>query len=141
MRRTLGAVLCNCSFLRFNTVAVKIIEVKEMMKWLTSQKCFFSFSSCLECVFLLFSIHTNHLVNISPDLCFSSFSSSDSDAVEEKSVYGVEGNSTFLECVPWSPPAELRWTVQRHTGSSQQTEDRVSLNQSTSAGDVSEEKT
>ncbi|XP_069371914.1 semaphorin-3D-like isoform X4 [Paralichthys olivaceus] len=49
----------------------------------------------------------------------------DSDAVEEKSVYGVEGNSTFLECVPWSPPAELRWTVQRHTGSSQQTEDRL----------------
>ncbi|KAF7656725.1 hypothetical protein LDENG_00036680 [Lucifuga dentata] len=35
-----------------------------------------------------------------------------SDSVEVKSVYGVEGNSTFLECVPRSPQAELRWTVQ-----------------------------
>lgn len=27
-------------------------------------------------------------------------------------VYGVEGNSTFLECVGRSPQAELRWTFQ-----------------------------
>ncbi|XP_047195258.1 semaphorin-3D-like [Hippoglossus stenolepis] len=51
----------------------------------------------------------------------------DSASVEEKSLYGVEGNSTFLECVPRAPQAELRWTVQRHTGSSQQTEDRLPL--------------
>ncbi|KAM7401541.1 hypothetical protein PAMP_016848 [Pampus punctatissimus] len=44
----------------------------------------------------------------------------DSESVEVKSVYGVEGNSTFLECVPPSPQAELRWTVQ-HTDSQQQT--------------------
>ncbi|XP_008407098.1 semaphorin-3D [Poecilia reticulata] len=37
----------------------------------------------------------------------------DSDSVEVKVVYGVEGNSTFLECVPRSLQAELRWTVQR----------------------------
>uniref|UniRef100_A0A3Q3FYU8 Si:dkey-49n23.1 n=1 Tax=Labrus bergylta TaxID=56723 RepID=A0A3Q3FYU8_9LABR len=34
------------------------------------------------------------------------------DSVEVKSVYGVEGNSTFLECLPRSPQAEVRWTVQ-----------------------------
>ncbi|XP_033482610.2 semaphorin-3D [Epinephelus lanceolatus] len=44
----------------------------------------------------------------------------DSDSVEVRLVYGVEGNSTFLECVPRSPLAELRWTVQ-HTESQQQT--------------------
>lgn len=37
---------------------------------------------------------------------------SDSDSVEVKVVYGVEGNSTFLECVPRSSQAELRWTLQ-----------------------------
>ncbi|XP_073324099.1 semaphorin-3D [Pagrus major] len=36
----------------------------------------------------------------------------DSDSVEVKVVYGVEGNSTFLECLPRSPRAEVRWTVQ-----------------------------
>ncbi|KAM6947770.1 semaphorin-3D [Lycodopsis pacificus] len=35
------------------------------------------------------------------------------DSVAVKSVFGVEGNSSFLECVPRSPLAELRWTVQR----------------------------
>uniref|UniRef100_UPI003AAD5D15 semaphorin-3D n=1 Tax=Centroberyx gerrardi TaxID=166262 RepID=UPI003AAD5D15 len=44
----------------------------------------------------------------------------DSDSVEARLVYGVEGNSTFLECVPRSPLAELRWTVQ-HTDTQQQT--------------------
>ncbi|XP_071350223.1 semaphorin-3D [Trachinotus anak] len=43
-----------------------------------------------------------------------------SNSVEEKLVYGVEGNSTFLECVPRSTQAELRWTWQ-HTDSQQQT--------------------
>uniref|UniRef100_UPI0037E889B8 semaphorin-3D n=1 Tax=Semicossyphus pulcher TaxID=241346 RepID=UPI0037E889B8 len=43
----------------------------------------------------------------------------DSASVEVKSVYGVEGNTTFLECVPRSPQAELRWTVQ-HAESQQQ---------------------
>nr|XP_043880357.1 semaphorin-3D isoform X1 [Solea senegalensis] len=41
----------------------------------------------------------------------------DSDSVEVKAVYGVEGNATFLECRPRSPQAELRWTVQQNTGS------------------------
>ncbi|KAK2861521.1 hypothetical protein Q5P01_001054 [Channa striata] len=36
-----------------------------------------------------------------------------SQPVEVRMVYGVEGNSTFLECVPRSPQAELRWTVHR----------------------------
>uniref|UniRef100_A0A8D3DHG9 Uncharacterized protein n=1 Tax=Scophthalmus maximus TaxID=52904 RepID=A0A8D3DHG9_SCOMX len=38
-----------------------------------------------------------------------------SDSVEVRSVYGVEGNSSFLECVARSPQAELRWTVQQQT--------------------------
>lgn len=29
-----------------------------------------------------------------------------------KQVYGVEGNSTFLECVPRSRQAEIKWTMQ-----------------------------
>uniref|UniRef100_A0A3Q4BM38 Sema domain-containing protein n=1 Tax=Mola mola TaxID=94237 RepID=A0A3Q4BM38_MOLML len=36
----------------------------------------------------------------------------DSDSVEVKWLYGVEGNSTFMECVRRAPQAELRWTVQ-----------------------------
>ncbi|KAM4587735.1 semaphorin-3D [Odontesthes bonariensis] len=33
-----------------------------------------------------------------------------------KVVYGVEGNSTFLECLPGSPQAELSWTVELPDG-------------------------
>ncbi|XP_040015426.1 semaphorin-3D isoform X2 [Xiphias gladius] len=44
----------------------------------------------------------------------------DSAAVEVKSVYGVEGNSTFLECVARSPQAELRWTRQQNTDTDSQ---------------------
>uniref|UniRef100_A0A667WZJ2 Si:dkey-49n23.1 n=1 Tax=Myripristis murdjan TaxID=586833 RepID=A0A667WZJ2_9TELE len=44
----------------------------------------------------------------------------DSDSVEAKLVYGVEGNSTFLECAPRSLQAQIRWTVQ-HTETHQQT--------------------
>lgn len=36
----------------------------------------------------------------------------DSDSVPVRSVYGVEGNATFLECVARSTQAELRWTLQ-----------------------------
>ena len=50
---------------------------------------------------------------------FALVAPSDSDSVEVKVVYGVEGNSTFLECVPRSPQAELRWTVQPQTVSQQ----------------------
>ncbi|KPP68686.1 semaphorin-3D-like [Scleropages formosus] len=35
-----------------------------------------------------------------------------SKAVEERLIYGVEGNSTFLECVPRSQQTAVRWTVQ-----------------------------
>ncbi|CAL8336592.1 unnamed protein product [Lota lota] len=35
----------------------------------------------------------------------------ESDSVETKVLYGVEGNSTFLECVAKTPQGELRWTV------------------------------
>ncbi|KAJ3602664.1 hypothetical protein NHX12_030413 [Muraenolepis orangiensis] len=35
----------------------------------------------------------------------------ESDSVETKVLYGVEGNSTFLECVAQTPQVELRWTV------------------------------
>lgn len=51
---------------------------------------------------------------------FCSVAPSDANSVEVKLVYGVEGNSTFLECVRRSPQAELRWTVQ-HTENLQQT--------------------
>lgn len=40
-------------------------------------------------------------------------SADDSGSVAEKVVYAVEGNSTFLECVPRSLQAELRWTMPR----------------------------
>lgn len=46
-------------------------------------------------------------------------SEDDSDSVEVKVVYGVEGNSTFLECVPRSSQAELRWTLQVSDGQQQ----------------------
>ncbi|KAM6927316.1 semaphorin-3D [Xenentodon cancila] len=42
-----------------------------------------------------------------------------SDSVAEKAVYGVEGNSTFLECAPRSSQAEVRWTVQPSEGQQQ----------------------
>lgn len=32
--------------------------------------------------------------------------------VEEKVIYGVEGNATFLECVPRSQQTTIRWRVQ-----------------------------
>uniref|UniRef100_A0A4W3JQG9 Sema domain, immunoglobulin domain (Ig), short basic domain, secreted, (semaphorin) 3bl n=1 Tax=Callorhinchus milii TaxID=7868 RepID=A0A4W3JQG9_CALMI len=35
------------------------------------------------------------------------------DSVEERVVYGTEDNSTFLECVPKSPQATVRWFIQR----------------------------
>ncbi|XP_038872482.1 semaphorin-3D-like isoform X1 [Salvelinus namaycush] len=35
-----------------------------------------------------------------------------SESVEVKVVYGVESNSTFLECVPRSQLATVKWTVQ-----------------------------
>ncbi|XP_029006641.1 semaphorin-3D isoform X2 [Betta splendens] len=37
----------------------------------------------------------------------------DSASVQVKPLYGVEGNSTFLECLPRSPKAQLRWTLQQ----------------------------
>ncbi|XP_053171619.1 semaphorin-3D [Scomber japonicus] len=44
----------------------------------------------------------------------------DSESVEVKSVYGVEGNSTFLECIPRSTQAQLRWTVKPNKDNQQQ---------------------
>ncbi|XP_034091408.1 semaphorin-3D [Gymnodraco acuticeps] len=35
-----------------------------------------------------------------------------SASVELQAVFGVEGNSSFLDCVPRSGQAEIRWTVQ-----------------------------
>lgn len=37
----------------------------------------------------------------------------DFESVEEKVLYGVEDNSTFLECTPRSPQASVQWFVQR----------------------------
>eukprot|EP00076_Gallus_gallus_P025671 XP_015148335.1 semaphorin-3G isoform X1 [Gallus gallus] len=37
----------------------------------------------------------------------------DLEHVEEKVLYGMEHNSTFLECVPRSPQASVQWFVQR----------------------------
>ncbi|KAJ8260319.1 hypothetical protein GJAV_G00179610 [Gymnothorax javanicus] len=51
------------------------------------------------------------------------------EGVEEKVVFGVESNSTFLECVPRSQQTEVRWTVQlQHEQSSREllwTEGRI----------------
>ncbi|XP_068584205.1 semaphorin-3D-like, partial [Cebidichthys violaceus] len=53
------------------------------------------------------------------------------DSVEVKSVFSVEGNSTFLECVPRSPLAELRWTVQHSESQAlSETQDGRQLRQS-----------
>uniref|UniRef100_A0AAY5EZE9 Sema domain, immunoglobulin domain (Ig), short basic domain, secreted, (semaphorin) 3D n=1 Tax=Electrophorus electricus TaxID=8005 RepID=A0AAY5EZE9_ELEEL len=35
------------------------------------------------------------------------------NSIEEKVLYGVESNSTFLECVPKSQQAQIRWFLQR----------------------------
>ncbi|KAI1905486.1 hypothetical protein AGOR_G00016700 [Albula goreensis] len=35
------------------------------------------------------------------------------DQVEEKLIFGVEQNSTLLECVPKTPQARIRWLLQR----------------------------
>ncbi|KAJ8381904.1 hypothetical protein SKAU_G00026820 [Synaphobranchus kaupii] len=46
--------------------------------------------------------------------------------VEEKSVYGVENNSTLLECSPRSPLAKVLWFIQRSTGKEEvRADDRV----------------
>lgn len=34
--------------------------------------------------------------------------------VTEKKLYGVEGSSTFLECIPKSLQARVTWTFQKH---------------------------
>ncbi|XP_072565991.1 semaphorin-3D [Paramormyrops kingsleyae] len=47
---------------------------------------------------------------------------------EERLLYGVESNSTFLECVPKSPQAQIRWYLQRSTSDEReevQPDDRV----------------
>ncbi|KAG9332463.1 hypothetical protein JZ751_014561 [Albula glossodonta] len=44
--------------------------------------------------------------------------------VAEKKLYGVEGSSTFLECIPKSLQAQVTWTYQKHTDS---TRDEVRL--------------
>ncbi|MBN3306204.1 SEM3D protein, partial [Amia calva] len=36
------------------------------------------------------------------------------EVVEEKMIYGVETNTTFLECVPKSQQTSVRWMVQHH---------------------------
>ena len=35
-----------------------------------------------------------------------------SESVEVKVIYGVESNSTFLECVAHSQQTSIRWTLQ-----------------------------
>ncbi|KAJ8261967.1 hypothetical protein GJAV_G00160560 [Gymnothorax javanicus] len=46
--------------------------------------------------------------------------------VEEKLVYGVENNSTLLECSPRSPLAEVHWFIQRGTDTEEvRADDRV----------------
>ncbi|XP_029942841.1 semaphorin-3D-like [Salarias fasciatus] len=42
------------------------------------------------------------------------------DEVEVRPVFAVEGNSSFLECSPRSPQAELRWKVQLPDSEQQQ---------------------
>lgn len=42
------------------------------------------------------------------------------DSVELRSVYAVEGNATFLECVSHLSQAELRWTVELPDGETRQ---------------------
>lgn len=33
--------------------------------------------------------------------------------VEERVLFGVQSNSTFLECIPKSQQAQIRWYIQR----------------------------
>uniref|UniRef100_A0A8C9XP28 Sema domain, immunoglobulin domain (Ig), short basic domain, secreted, (semaphorin) 3D n=1 Tax=Sander lucioperca TaxID=283035 RepID=A0A8C9XP28_SANLU len=44
--------------------------------------------------------------------------------VEERVLYGVQSNSTFLECIPKSQQALIRWYIQRH-GSERREEVRL----------------
>nr|XP_015820115.2 semaphorin-3D isoform X1 [Nothobranchius furzeri] len=45
-------------------------------------------------------------------LCWGTENSLGGGQVEEKVLFGVQNNSTFLECVPKSPQAQIRWYVQ-----------------------------
>ncbi|KAM6981346.1 semaphorin-3D [Aplochiton taeniatus] len=47
-----------------------------------------------------------------------------SESIEVKVVYGVEGNSTFLECVPRSQQTKVSWTV-RNTHTQHHTENQA----------------
>lgn len=44
-------------------------------------------------------------------MCLESFVGS--EEIELKVVYGVENNSTFLECMPPSPQATIKWIMQQ----------------------------
>nr|DBA31363.1 TPA: hypothetical protein GDO54_007224 [Pyxicephalus adspersus] len=53
--------------------------------------------------------------------CWDVDERSANEAPEEKVIFGVESNSTFLECVPKSQQASIRWFIQ-HTGEDRQEE-------------------
>lgn len=73
-------------------------------KWSSSlQPPAFHLVRCLQLIFLL--LPTNSPVPFLPTEEF--------DVPEDKVVFALENNSTFLECVPRSPQATVSWLLQR----------------------------
>lgn len=145
--RALEVVLCDCSFVCspaklggvMITTIMKLIKCcinvfikcKYVLLFLICFRlCSFLFLCLLSVKRIFFkslrfrSNHTERTWSF-----FVSVASSDSDSVEVKVVYGVEGNSTFLECVPRSLQAELKWTVQE-TESRQQSLSQTQVSRS-----------
>ncbi|OCT89190.1 semaphorin-3D [Xenopus laevis] len=53
--------------------------------------------------------------------CWDVEDNANQEPAEEKVIFGIENNSTFLECMPKSQQASIRWFIQ-HTGEERQEE-------------------
>eukprot|EP00079_Xenopus_tropicalis_P010433 XP_002935293.4 PREDICTED: semaphorin-3D isoform X1 [Xenopus tropicalis] len=53
--------------------------------------------------------------------CWDVEDNTNQEPAEEKVIFGIENNSTFLECMPKSQQASIRWFIQ-HTGEEHQEE-------------------
>ncbi|NP_001087589.1 semaphorin 3D S homeolog [Xenopus laevis] len=53
--------------------------------------------------------------------CWDVEDNTNQEPAEEKVIFGIENNSTFLECMPKSQQASIRWFIQ-HTGEERQEE-------------------
>lgn len=65
---------------------------------------------CSASVMFSHSLINQGRVNPLSCVCFPGISHETSD---EKVIFGIEFNSTFLECVPKSQQASIRWFIQR----------------------------